>query len=99
MSPPKDLEMVKPIERILHSGLFGPWEQPPGIDLSELPPGLNPARHRAWGADTFQVFPNYVILVWERGWYLTTTTGRSPTTSTSSRAPLLRAAYNATDRH
>lgn len=71
MSPPKDLEMVKPIERILHSGLFGPWEHPPGIDLSELPPGLNPARHRAWGADTFQVFPNYVILVWERGWYLT----------------------------
>src|SRR6201990_2624023 len=27
MSPPKDLNMVKPIERILHSGLFGPWDR------------------------------------------------------------------------
>ena len=27
MSPPKDLNMVKPIERVLHSGLFGPWER------------------------------------------------------------------------
>ena len=28
MSPPKDLDMVKPIERVLRSGLFGPWDQP-----------------------------------------------------------------------
>ena len=27
MSPPKDLNMVKPIERVLRSGLFGPWER------------------------------------------------------------------------
>ena len=27
MSPPKDLDMVKPIERVLKSGLFGPWDQ------------------------------------------------------------------------
>ena len=48
MSPPKDLSMVKPIERVLHSGLFGPWERPIEIDL---PPAVNPARHRA-GAST-----------------------------------------------
>ena len=28
MSPPKDLNMVKPIERVLRSGLFGPWDAP-----------------------------------------------------------------------
>jgi phenylpropionate dioxygenase-like ring-hydroxylating dioxygenase large terminal subunit len=71
MSPPKDLNMVKPIERVLRSGLFGPWDKPEGIDLSNLPPAVNPGRHPKWGQDSFQVFPNFVILVWEPGWYLT----------------------------
>jgi len=68
MSPPKDLNMVKPIERVLRSGLFGPWDRP---DIGELPPGLNPARHRAWGTDSFVFFPNFMVLVWEPNWYLT----------------------------
>ena len=68
MSPPKDLDMVKPIERILRSGLFGPWDKP---DIGELPPGLNPARHKAWGTDSFVLFPNFMVLIWERNWYLT----------------------------
>jgi phenylpropionate dioxygenase-like ring-hydroxylating dioxygenase large terminal subunit len=71
MSPPADPSMVKPIENVLRSGLFGPWDKPEGIDLSDLPPGLNPAEHRAWGTDSFQVYPNMVILIWEPGWYLT----------------------------
>jgi phenylpropionate dioxygenase-like ring-hydroxylating dioxygenase large terminal subunit len=69
MSPPKDLDMVKPIERVLRSGLFGPWDKP--IDIAELPPGLNPARHKAWGTDSFVFFPNFMVLVWEPNWYLT----------------------------
>ncbi|HEY3674005.1 MAG TPA: aromatic ring-hydroxylating dioxygenase subunit alpha [Acidimicrobiia bacterium] len=69
MSPPKDLSMVKPIERVLHSGLFGPWEAP--IDIPELPSGLNPARAKQWGVDTFLFFPNFMLLVWKPGWYLT----------------------------
>jgi len=28
IAPPVDMNMVKPIERVLHSGLFGPWDQP-----------------------------------------------------------------------
>jgi phenylpropionate dioxygenase-like ring-hydroxylating dioxygenase large terminal subunit len=68
MSPPKDPSMVKPIERELRTGLFGPWDKP--FDI-ELPPGLNPARHDAWGIDSFVFFPNFMILVWEPGWYLT----------------------------
>jgi phenylpropionate dioxygenase-like ring-hydroxylating dioxygenase large terminal subunit len=70
MSPPKDLNMVKPIERVLRSGLFGPWDAP-DIGLDELPPGLNPARHRAWGQDSFLFFPNFIILIWKPNWYLT----------------------------
>jgi phenylpropionate dioxygenase-like ring-hydroxylating dioxygenase large terminal subunit len=68
MAPPKDENMVKPIERKLRSGLFGPWERP--IDF-ELPPGVNPIRHKAWGIDSFLFFPNFMLLVWAPNWVLT----------------------------
>ena len=68
MSPPKDLDMVKPIERVLHSGLFGPWERPIDIDL---PPSVNPARSPVWGIDSFVFFPNFMVLVWAPNWVLT----------------------------
>jgi phenylpropionate dioxygenase-like ring-hydroxylating dioxygenase large terminal subunit len=71
MSPPKDLKMVKPIERVLKSGLFGPWERPDISGLDELPPGINPARHPKWGVDSFHFFPNFMLLFWAPGWYLT----------------------------
>ncbi|MFV8163247.1 aromatic ring-hydroxylating oxygenase subunit alpha [Mycobacterium sp. 134] len=73
MSPPKDLKMVKPIERILHSGLFGPWDRPDikGVLPDELPPAINPGRHATWGQDSFEFFPNFTLLFWAPGWYLT----------------------------
>lgn len=72
MSPPADPGMVKPIENKLRSGLFGPWDKPEiGFDFSNLPSSLNPAGHRAWGIDSFVFFPNFMLLVWEPGWYLT----------------------------
>jgi phenylpropionate dioxygenase-like ring-hydroxylating dioxygenase large terminal subunit len=72
MSPPKDLGMVKPIERVLRSGLFGPWDRPDiGLSPDELPPSLNPARSPNWGVDSFVFFPNFMILVWAPNWYLT----------------------------
>ncbi|NLD75560.1 MAG: aromatic ring-hydroxylating dioxygenase subunit alpha [Acidimicrobiales bacterium] len=70
MAPPKDENMVKPIERVLRSGLFGVWDAP-DIGIEELPPGLNPAGHKAWGIDSFLFFPNFMILVWKPNWYLT----------------------------
>ena len=69
IAPPKDESMVKPMERALRSGLFGPWDKP-GV-VTELPPGVNPARHKSWGIDSFVVFPNFMILIWEPEWYLT----------------------------
>jgi phenylpropionate dioxygenase-like ring-hydroxylating dioxygenase large terminal subunit len=71
MAPPKDPMMVKPIERVLRSGLFGPWDRPAIEGLDPLPPGLNPSRHKAWGTDEFEIFPNFSLLVWAPGWYLT----------------------------
>jgi phenylpropionate dioxygenase-like ring-hydroxylating dioxygenase large terminal subunit len=71
MSPPKDLSMVKPIERVLRAGLFGPWQRPDIEGLDELPPGVNPARHPKWGVDSFHFFPNFMLLLWAPGWYLT----------------------------
>ena len=70
MAPPKDPNMVKPIERVLRSGLFGPWDRP-DIGIDDLPPGLNPAKHPAWGIDSFVFFPNFMLLVWAPNWYLT----------------------------
>ncbi|BCQ07126.1 (2Fe-2S)-binding protein [Mycobacterium heckeshornense] len=61
-------DMRKPIEDICRSGLFGPWDNP---DLGELPAGVNPANCNPWGLDSFQLFPNFVILIWGQGWYLT----------------------------
>ncbi|WP_106400098.1 aromatic ring-hydroxylating oxygenase subunit alpha [Actinocorallia populi] len=73
MAPPKDPNMVKPIERVLRSGLFGPWDRPdvPGLAPEELPPAINPSRHRSWGTDSFEFFPNFTLLFWAPGWYLT----------------------------
>jgi hypothetical protein len=68
MAPPKDERMVKPIERVLRSGLFGVWDPP---DIGALPEGLNPANHHAWGEDSFLFFPNFMVLVWKSNWYLT----------------------------
>ena len=71
MAPPKDPNMVKPIERVLRSGLFGPWDRPDIGGLDSLPPAVNPARHRSWGIDSFHFFPNFMLLIWAPGWYLT----------------------------
>lgn len=36
-----------------------------------MPEGINPAKCDPWGLDSFQIFPNFTILFWGQGWYLT----------------------------
>jgi len=55
----------------LRSGNFGAWDRPDIPGLDSLPPGLNPSRHRAWGLDSYVFFPNFMMVVWAPGWYLT----------------------------
>ncbi|MGO9857699.1 MAG: aromatic ring-hydroxylating oxygenase subunit alpha [Acidimicrobiales bacterium] len=62
--------MLKPMERILRSGLFGPWDKP-DLDYDQKAAGINPAACDPWGLDSWQIFPNFTILVWGQGWYLT----------------------------
>jgi len=61
-------EALKPMETVTRSGLFGPWDAP---DLGPLPPGVNPGHTKHYGLDSYQIWPNFVILIWERNWYLT----------------------------
>ena len=70
LTPP---DQMYPIEHVTESGLMGPWERPdiPELDPAALPAGLNPGGLDPWSISNFQVFPNFVILVYERGWYLT----------------------------
>ena len=72
--------MLKPMETVTRSGLFGPWDAPDlGIDRcrrASTPPSCDP-----WGLDSFQIWPNFVILIWERrAGTSRTTTGRRRTT-------------------
>lgn len=71
MAPPKDPNMVKPTERVLRSGNFGAWDRPDIAGLDPLPAGVNPARQPAWGLDSYVFFPNFMVVVWAPGWYLT----------------------------
>ncbi|WNM31888.1 aromatic ring-hydroxylating dioxygenase subunit alpha [Streptomyces sp. Li-HN-5-11] len=72
IAPPKEKAMVKPIERALRSGLFGPWDAPDiGMSTEELPPAINPTRSKVWGMDTFVFFPNFMLLIWRPNWVLT----------------------------
>jgi phenylpropionate dioxygenase-like ring-hydroxylating dioxygenase large terminal subunit len=70
IAPPKEKAMVKPIERVLRSGLFGAWDFP-DLGMTELPPAINPTRHPSWGMDSFVFFPNFMLLMWRPNWVLT----------------------------
>jgi len=63
-------EMLNPIERVMRSGLFGPWDAA-DIGIEGPAPGTNPGQKKGWGLDSFQIFPNFAFIIWERGWYLT----------------------------
>ncbi len=91
MSPPKDVSMVKPIERILHSGLFGPWDRPniKGILPDELPPAVNPGAPHDLGHRTrSSSSPTSRCCSGRRAGTSPTTTGPPTWTSTSSSADL-----------
>ncbi len=60
----------KPMEGVTRSGLFGPWDTP-DLGIEKMPTGLNPAGCDPWGLDSFQLWPNFTILIWAGGWYLT----------------------------
>jgi glycine betaine catabolism A len=63
-------DKLKPMEIVTQSGLQGPWARP-DLGIEKMPTGVNPGRCEPWGLDSFQLFPNFTILIWAQGWYLT----------------------------
>ena len=57
-------------DEICRSGLFGPWDTP-DLGSRSCRPASTPAGCDPWGLDSFQLFPNFTILIWGQGWYLT----------------------------
>jgi phenylpropionate dioxygenase-like ring-hydroxylating dioxygenase large terminal subunit len=63
-------DQIKPSERLLRGGLFGPWD-PPGFHTETQIPGMRPGGHERVGLGLFEIWPNFAIQLWERGWYHT----------------------------
>jgi phenylpropionate dioxygenase-like ring-hydroxylating dioxygenase large terminal subunit len=66
-------EEMYPLEIAAESGLMGPWYR---VDRAELEPdalpgGINPGKIDPWSLTNFQVFPNFALIMYERGIFLT----------------------------
>ena len=59
-------EQYRPLEGLTKAGLFGPWDP---YDIGPLPPGLNPGNAKIWGNQSYQLWPNWVLLFWTQGFY------------------------------
>jgi phenylpropionate dioxygenase-like ring-hydroxylating dioxygenase large terminal subunit len=65
-------DLMYPVEAAAEAGLMGPWHRDrPELEVENLPVGVNPGGLDPWSVSTFNIFPNFVILLYERGWYLT----------------------------
>lgn len=58
--PSRKSDYSKPIECIMEASAAGPWDKK--IDTGTLPPCLNPTRSPRYGFDSFQFFPNFVLI-------------------------------------
>jgi phenylpropionate dioxygenase-like ring-hydroxylating dioxygenase large terminal subunit len=63
-------DQIKPSEQLLRGGLFGPWD-PPDFHAEAQIPGMRPGGHERVGIGLFEIWPNFAIQLWERGWYHT----------------------------
>jgi phenylpropionate dioxygenase-like ring-hydroxylating dioxygenase large terminal subunit len=67
-----DKELMYPVEVAAEAGLMGQWRpNHPELAVDALPAGINPGGLDPWSVSTFNIFPNFVVLLYERGFYLT----------------------------
>ena len=64
----KKVRAGRPVEDLFRGDFFGPFDAP---DVGPLGDGINPTGVEAWGLDSWQVYPNLVILTWLKNWYIT----------------------------
>ena len=58
--PSRETPFSRPIERLTESSPAGPWNKK--VDVGPMPTGLNPTRSDNYGFDSFQFFPNFVLI-------------------------------------
>ena len=58
--PSQKTPFSRPIECLTESSPAGPWNKK--TDAGPLPKGLNPTRSEKYGFDSFQFFPNFVLI-------------------------------------
>ncbi len=63
-------DQIKPSEQLLRGGLFGPWDPPEFYESTQVK-GMRPGGHERVGVALFEIWPNFAIQLWERGWYHT----------------------------
>jgi phenylpropionate dioxygenase-like ring-hydroxylating dioxygenase large terminal subunit len=64
------LRPIRPMESLFEANLWGPLSKP-DIGLRELPKYVNVTRHPNWTNDVLHFYPNFDVLIWEPGWFLT----------------------------
>jgi glycine betaine catabolism A len=64
----KKVRAGRPVEDIFRADFFGPFDAP---DVGDLGDGVNPSGIQPWGLDSWQIYPNLVILPWVKNWYVT----------------------------
>jgi hypothetical protein len=57
------------MESLFQSNLWGPANTP-DLGMTELPPYLNLTRNPGWTNDMFHIYPNFDMLIWNRGWIM-----------------------------
>ncbi|MET0729123.1 MAG: aromatic ring-hydroxylating dioxygenase subunit alpha [Acidimicrobiales bacterium] len=56
------------VYRLFRAGLFGPDDV---ADIGPLPEALNKGQIRSWGEDSFWLWPNFSIQIWNRNYVIT----------------------------
>lgn len=64
----KKVRSGRPVEDIFRGDFFGQMDAP---DIGPLGDGVNPSGIQPWGLDSWQIYPNLVILPWVQNWYVT----------------------------
>jgi len=58
--PSQETPYSKPIERVMRASAAGPWDK--RSDRGPMPAGINPTGAEKHGFDSYQFFPNFVII-------------------------------------
>lgn len=64
----KNVVGPRPLDTVFNCGLFGPNDVP---DIGPLGDGVNPTGVQGWGLDSWQIYPNLVVLLWAHNHYFT----------------------------